>query len=290
VGQPITTAIFLALASMSGFGAGFVLTQFGLRWMLPWVGVAISIPTSTLLFWCLAPFFVDPIDGNLKAVVLFACIGLCFPGAAALLNFESNRLMGPNIAGALSSMTPVFAVLLAITILGEAIRGPQLLALAAIVVGISLMYRVHVNLSAHPLWLLALPVGSAALRGVVQPVVKFGFEWWPNPIAAVVVSYTVSSAVLIVAALVRAGGTIPDIDHRGALWFAAVGLCNGLAVLAMYAALEYGPVTIISPLIAGYPLVTLLLSRAFLGKEDVGPQLIAGVTVAVCGVVLLLVV
>ena len=45
----------------------------------------------------------------------------------------------------------------------------------------------------------------------------------------------------------------------------------------------------ISPLIAGYPLVTLLLSRAFLGKEDVGPQLIAGVAGAVCGVVLLLV-
>jgi drug/metabolite transporter (DMT)-like permease len=58
---------------------------------------------------------------------------------------------------------------------------------------------------------------------------------------------------------------------------------------AMYAALKYGPVTVISPLIAGYPLVTLLLSRAFLGKEDVGPQLMAGVTGVVCGVVLLLV-
>ena len=64
---PITIAIFLALASTFGFGAGFVLTQFGLRWMPPWLGVAISIPTSTLLFWCLAPFFVDPGDGNLKA-------------------------------------------------------------------------------------------------------------------------------------------------------------------------------------------------------------------------------
>jgi drug/metabolite transporter (DMT)-like permease len=40
----------------------------------------------------------------------------------------------------------------------------------------------------------------------------------------------------------------------------------------MYAALEYGPVTIISPVIAGYPLVTLLLSRGFLEKEDVGPS------------------
>jgi drug/metabolite transporter (DMT)-like permease len=275
---------------MFGFGAGFVLTQFGLRWMLPWLGAAISIPTSTLLFWCLAPFFVDPSDSNLKAVVLFACVGLFFPGTVALLNFESNRLMGPNIAGALSSMAPVFAVLLAIVVLGERIRGLQLLALAAIVSGISLMYRVHVNLSVRSFWVTALPVAASAIRGLIQPIVKFGFEWWPNPIAAVVVSYTVSSAVLIFSALARAGGRIPDIDHRGALWFAAVGLCNGLAVLAMYAALEYGPVAIISPLIAGYPLVTLLLSRAFLGKEDVDPQLIAGVTSVVCGVVLLLVV
>src|SRR5215831_8307608 len=90
---------------MFGFGAGFVLTQFGLRFMQPWVGVAISIPTSTLLFWCLAPFFVQPSEGSLTAVVLFACVGLFFPGAAALLNFESNRLLGPNTAGALSSMT-----------------------------------------------------------------------------------------------------------------------------------------------------------------------------------------
>jgi drug/metabolite transporter (DMT)-like permease len=274
---------------MFGFGTGFVLTQFGLRWMPPWLGVAISIPTSTLLFWSLAPFFVDPSDANLKAVILFACVGLFFPGAAALLNFESNRLMGPNIAGALSSMTPVFAILLAIVILGEHVRGPQLLGLAAIVVGISLMYRVNVNLSARSLWLLALPLASAAIRGVVQPIVKFGFEWWPNPIAAVVVSYTVSSVVLILTALARAGGTIPWIDHRGALWFAAVGLCNGLSVLAMYAALKFGPVTVVSPLIAGYPLVTLLLSRAFLDKEDVGRRLVAGVTGAVCGVVILLV-
>jgi drug/metabolite transporter (DMT)-like permease len=274
---------------MFGFGAGFVLTQFGLHRMQPWLGVAISIPTSTLLFWCLAPFFVDPSAGSLKAIVLFACVGLFFPGAAALLNFESNRLLGPNIAGALSSLTPVLALLLAIAILGERVRGPQLLGLAAIVVGIGLMYRVHINFTSCSFWLVGLPLASAVIRGLIQPIVKFGFEWWPSPIAAVVVSYTVSSAVLIWSALVRAGGTIPDIDHHGALWFAAVGLCNGLSVLAMYAALECGPVTVVSPLIAGYPLVTLLLSRAFLKKEDVGPQLIGGVTGAVGGVVLLLV-
>jgi drug/metabolite transporter (DMT)-like permease len=91
--------------------------------------------------------------------------------------------------------------------------------------------------------------------------------------------------VLIVSALARAGATVPEIDHRGA----PVGLCNGLSVLAMYGALEYGPVAIISPLIASYPLVTLLLSRVFLRKEGLRPQLVGGVTATVCGVVWLLV-
>jgi drug/metabolite transporter (DMT)-like permease len=274
---------------MFGFGAGFVITQFGLRWTLLWVGVAISIPTSTLFFCCLAPFFVDPSHGDLRAVVLFACVGLFFPGAAALLNFESNRLLGPNIAGALSSMTPVFAVLLAIVILGERIRGPQLLGLAAIVVGISLMYRVHVNLSASSLWLMALPLAAAVICGVVQPIVKFGFEWWPNPIAAVVISYTFPRPCSSSRDLRAAAGGSPKSITAVRSGFAAVGLCNGLSVLAMYAPLENGSVTVVSPLIAGYPLVTLLLSRAFLGKDEVGPQLITGVTGAVCGVVLLLV-
>jgi len=122
---------------------------------------------------------------------------------------------------------------------------------------------------------------------VIQPIIKFGFEWWPNPIAAVVISYTVSSAVLVFSALARAG--VPAIDRRDALWFAGVGLCNGLAVLAMYAALEYGPVAIVSPLVTAYPVVTLLLSRAFFEEGTWGPQLIAGVIGAVCSVVLLLV-
>ena len=234
------------------------------------------------------PFFVDPSESSVKAIILFACVGLFFPGTVALLNFESNRLFGPNIAGALSSIAPVFAVLLAIVILGEHVRGLQILGLTGIVSGIILMYRVHVNLSAGPLWLMALPLAASAIRGVIQPIVKFGFAWWPSPIAAVVVSYTVSSAVLMVSALARGSWTIPDIDHRGALWFAVVGLCNGLSVLAMYAALAAGPVAVVSPLIAAYPLVTLLLSRAFLRKEPVGVQLIGGVAGAVCGVVLLL--
>lgn len=283
-------SVLLALFSTFGFGAGFVLTQFALRWMPPRLGAAFSVPTSTLLFWCLAPFLIDPAEVDLTAAGLFACVGLFFPAAVALSNFESNRLMGPNIAGAVGGLAPVFAVLLAVLLLGEDLRILQLSAITVIVAGIVLMYRGQWKpFTARGYWLLALPLGASAIRGFVQPVVKLGLEHWPNPIAAVVIGYTVSSIVVILAAFMPRQTLEQRFDRRGPLWFAAVGLCNGSAVLSMYAALGRGPVTLVSPLVATYPLVTVLLSSAFLKRERVDALLIAAVTATVSGVVLLLI-
>jgi drug/metabolite transporter (DMT)-like permease len=257
--------------------------------MPPWLGAAFSIPTSTLFFWCLAPFLVDRAAADLTALGLFAAVGLLFPATVTLINFESNRLMGPNIAGAISGVAPVFAVLLALIILGETPRRTQLPALAAIVGGIALMYAgERREVRPWSLWMLALPLTAAAVRGMVQPIVKLGLADWPDPIAAAVVSYTVSSAVVIAAAAFRTGGAAPPFKGRGALWFAAVGLCNGLAVLLLYTALRRGSVGVVSPLVATYPLVTLVLSRILLNKERVGGGLVAGVAVTVAGVVLML--
>jgi drug/metabolite transporter (DMT)-like permease len=283
-------AILLALYAAFGFGAAFVLTQFALRWMPPRLGAAFSIPTSTLSFWCLAPFMIGPAEVDLKAASLFAGVGLLFPAAVVLLNFESNRLMGPNIAGTVGGLSPVFAVLLAVLLLGERLRVLQLFGIAAIGAGVVLMYRGQWQaFTVRGPWLLALPLGASAIRGFVQPAIKLGLERWHNPIAAVVIGYTVSSVVLILAALVPRQTREQRFDRRGVLWFAAVGLCNGSAVLSMYAALGHGPVTLVSPLVATYPLVTVLLSSVFLKRERVDAPLIAAVAATVGGVVLLFV-
>jgi drug/metabolite transporter (DMT)-like permease len=280
----------LALFSTLGFGAAFVLVQFALRRMPSRLGAAFSISTSTLLFWCLAPFSIDRAEIDLISAGLFAVVGLLFPAAVTLLNFESNRLMGPNIAGAVGGLAPLFAVSLAALLLGEPLRFWQLTGIAAIVTGIVLMYSVQWEAFAvSGPWLLALPLGAAVIRGVVQPVIKLGLEHWRNPIAAVVIGYTVSSAVLILAALLSDRTAEPRFDRRGALWFSSVGLCNGSAVLSMYAALAYGPVTLVSPLIATYPLVTLALSFQFLKAERTDLWVVPAVTLTVGGMVLLLV-
>ena len=283
-------AVILALSSTFGFGAAFVLTQVALRSMPPWLGAAVSVPTSTLLFWSLAPFLVDITKADMQGVVLFVCVGLLFPATVTLLNFESNRLMGPNIAGAISGLAPVFAVLLALALLGESIHVLQFLGMTAIVAGVMFMYRERrQNLQHWSAWMLLLPLAAAIIRGAVQPVIKLGLKHWPSPTAAVVIGYTVSSAVLIFIAFIHDPKLVRRLDRRGALWFAAVGLCNGLSVLSLYAALGRGPVALVAPLVASYPLVTLLLTFVFLKHEQIGPQLVAAVAVIVCGVVLLII-
>jgi drug/metabolite transporter (DMT)-like permease len=282
-------AVVLALVSALGFGAAFVFTQFALKTMPPWLGAAFSVPTSTLLFWCLGAFLVDPAKADMGAAALFAGVGLFFPATVTLLNFESNRLMGANVAGAMSGLAPIFAVLLALVLLGETLSGPQLLGIGAVIGGVTLLYGgKRKSFAISSAWMLLLPLAAAALRGAVQPIVKVGLDRWPSPLAAVIIGYTVSSAVLILAALVH-GGSDTRFDIRGALWFAAVGLCNGLAVLATYAALGSGPVRIVSPLVASYPLVTVLLSHALLKEERLSPQLVIAVAATVGGVVLLIV-
>jgi drug/metabolite transporter (DMT)-like permease len=283
-------AVVLALASAFGIGLGFVLTQFALQRMPPWLGAAFSVPTATLMFWCMAPFFVDLSRADYVAVAIFGCVGVFFPAAVTLLNFESNRLVGPNVAGAVSGLTPLFAVVLARPLLGEVPRSLQLLGIAAIIIGVMLMYW-HRRRTAPrwSFWMLILPLLAAAIRGLVQPIVKLGFERWPNPIVAVLVGYTASSVVLIISALLRDRAKVRRFDRRGALWFGAVGLCHGCGVLLLYAAVARGPLALVSPLAASYPLVTLLLSFALLKHEPIGAQLVTAVMLTVAGVVLLIV-
>jgi len=284
------TAIILALASALGYGLGLTLTQFGLREVPPATGAAISIPTSALLFVAAAPIGLAGTTPVWTALPVFAAVGLLFPAAATLITFAANRRLGPVITGSLGNLAPVFAVLLAFVLLGEPLRLGQMLGLGIILAGVLALTSPGGRPNAGwASWWVLLPLVTAALRGFIQPVIKLGLAVWPSPFAAVLVGYLVSSAVVLAALRWRTGRWRPQASARGLAWFAGVGVCNGLAVLLMYAALARGPVTIVSPLVATYPLVTVAASA--LARHAVGNQLRAalGAAITVVGVGLLLV-
>jgi drug/metabolite transporter (DMT)-like permease len=246
------------------------------------------VPTTALLFLVISPLTVAWDQWACSSATTFAVVGLFFPVAVTLLTFSANRRIGPNLTGTLGNLTPLFAVVLAIVLMGEAPNATQGLGIVAICAGVALLFVGRGNGDARPaLWTLGLPLSAAFLRGIAQPMVKWGLADWPSPFAAVTIGYMVSAVVMGGVILGRRdGGDWPA--RAGIWWFIAVGVVNGAAVLLLYMALSRGPVTIVAPLVACYPLLTLILNRLFLGQSIPTRFALAGIFITVTGVGLLL--
>ena len=283
------TAAILALAAATVLGGGLVLTHFGLRHVHPLSGAAISIPTFTVAFIAAAPFLLHGEAIIWRAVPIFAAVGLVFPAALTLLTFAGNRALGPVVTGALGNLAPLFSVVLAVLLLHEPLSGLQLAGLVVIVSGV-LMINVSRprQLGNWRSWTLLLPLGAAAVRGVMPPVIKIGLDIWPNPIAACLTGYIFSSLTVLMLERARNGHFIVRAPWAGWAWFAANGICNGVGTLLLYAALGAGPVTLVAPLYATSPLITLAATALVLRQLKVTPRLAAGTATTVAGVVLIL--
>jgi drug/metabolite transporter (DMT)-like permease len=278
---------FWALAAAAGLGAAMITTQLGLRYASPAAGAAIGVPSSTLVFWCLAPFLLDSRGFSLAATGIFALVGLFFPAAVTLLTYTGNQRMGPTITSSVSCTTPLFALSGAILFLGEGLTAGNVLGTAGIVLGmLALTWGGNARPRSWPLWALALPVGAAAIRALAQVLTKAGLALWASPYTATLIGYTVSAVVILAATRLR-GPRVPA-DRRATPWFVATGMLNGASLFLMYTALAKGKVALVSPIVATYPLFTLALSMLILRHERVPPRVALGAVLTVAGVAVLL--
>jgi drug/metabolite transporter (DMT)-like permease len=275
--------VALSLLAALQFGAALVATQIALRHATPASGARISILTSFVLLSIAALLWADREATDWRGAAVFAAVGLVFPVAVTRLTFEANRLLGPALAAALGNLAPVFAVLGAALFLAQVPGLAQAAGLAAIAVGVALLPLARGGGSAAwPIAAALLPLAAAAIRGLVQPATQWGLAFWPSPLAAAAIGYAVSAMVVVLT--VRA----PRPSGPALGWFAAVGLCNGGAVLTLYAALAAGPVILVAPLVATYPLVTLALAAFLPHRAKLTPATLAAIAATVAGVMLLL--
>ena len=277
-----------ALLAAACYGAALVLTRGGLRHMTPLAGALVSVPSTTALFWLLAPFLAERGPWVPAALAIFGAVGLFFPALVTLLVFAANRHMGPTIAGTISSTTPVFAIAGALIFLGESLTAPLLAGTAGIVAGVAVLSRQgRREARTWPATALLLPLGAAGLRGMAQTAIKAGLLLLPSPFLAGLIGYSVSTVTVLLVALLRGQGTRRRMVRRGVPWFVAAGTCNGVAVLLTYTALRSGSVSLVAPIIAAHPLFALVLGL-LLRQERARPRLLAGVVLIVLGVTLLL--
>jgi drug/metabolite transporter (DMT)-like permease len=104
-----------------------------------------------------------------------------------------------------------------------------------------------------------------------------------GPWATVVIAQFVSAVVTgIVMLVVR-----PDLGGLGVVapWLIPNAAVAGIAYLSLYRALELGPIAVVSPVLAAYAVIPVLLAVAFLG-ESLSPAQAVAVTLTIVGAVL----
>lgn len=280
-------AAAFALLSAACFGAALIVIHYGLRYATSYTGAKISLSTTFVLWWALAPLLLDVSSWHAGAATLFALVGLFYPGAVTVLTNESNRLLGPTLTGTVSSTAPLFATALAVLVLGERLT-PGVVAGGLTIVAALILMTWRPPTSAPLGWRLLLPLSGAALRGLAQTLSKLGLLLWPSPYAATLISYTVSGVGIWGTAIVLPLQPSSQRFQKAALpWFMAAGILNGCAVLLLYHALHIGRVAVVAPLVALYPLFTMLFSAVFLKSEVLTRRTVIGGLIAVAGVVVL---
>lgn len=277
-------ALLLACVSTLFFGAALITGKVALRTLDARSGAAISLPTGAVLFLIAAPFVLDLSGYVARAALLFALVGTFFPAAVTIITFESNQRLGPTLTGTISSTAPLFALVAAALLLGEHIPAKAAIASVGIVAGVALLtWKAAGARTAALSWSLGLPILGAVLRGLAHAVARAGLLLWPNPFAAGLIGYVVSStAVLAVDRMPRANRM--HRNKRAVAWFVLTGVINSAALLLMYAALARAPVAFVAPIVAAYPLVTVILSATVLREETFSARKVFGAVLTVASI------
>lgn len=273
--------LFAVLSSIC-FGLGLITGRIGLRNLDSRAGAALSIPTATVLYLLATPFALDTTGWRWDAVLGFAVVGVFFPAIVTLLTFRSNELAGPTLTGAVAGTAPLFALLAAALVLREQIPARAALSALGVMIGIALLTwkpGEAMRVSARGLsWALA----GAVLRGAAQVGAKAALLLWPNPFAASLVGYIVSSSTVLAAnhGRPRRGANA----RAGVPWFMLTGLLNGSSVLLMYLALAKAPVWIVAPIVTSYPVVTAIAGALLLREEQFSWRRMAGAFITVAAI------
>lgn len=235
--------------------------------------------------WLASPWLLKTEYWESPALWIFVANGFMHPLLSINLAFEAVRRMGPTVSATISATSPLFAILGAVLLLGEELRFLVLLGTLSIVFGIMLLSGFRdTRRNWHPLALL-FPLGAAAVRGANHIVGKVGLEFLPSAYFAVLISFSVSwFGALLFSRLTQPPSPIRV--WRGGLWFISSGLAIALGVVSMYAALLLGDVVVVSPIMASFPLFTLLIVW-LLHEEVIRLRTLFGVLLVLAGTVVI---
>jgi len=278
--------LLLALTAACLFGVSTVISKRGLMTVDPQAASLVIIGTVVVLYLMTAPLWMRARDWFTLGFWIFVLNGFMHPFLSMYLALEATARTGPTVAATLSATAPLFASLTAVAFLGESMNAWISLGTIATVMGVMTLSWSPRGASALLRITLLFATGAAVVRGLNHSLGKWGLESMPNVFMAGFVSFSVSFCCALLVYRLRTGTLIVRIPRAGLGYFAVTGALIAVAILCMYGGLVTGQVVVVSPIIAAYPLFTLLTALMF-KQERLTAKLALGVLLVVGGVVLI---
>ena len=293
----MAVAIAFAFLAACGFASGNVLVRVGTE--------KVPAPTATLLTVFSGIILIvgltlvlrlDEISSlSIEALGWILVLGILGYPMARLFIITAISMVGAARAVPMAGLQPVVAFTLGVILLGER---PDLLVIVGtpvIVVGLLLvvMPRRGANsgdgvVNVRRLGYL-LAIGSAATFASRDTISRHVVTDLIDPLVSAGLALAIGGTILAVILHRQVARSVMTVPRKYLLICALAGVFQGLAVASLFQALSRAPVTVVSPIYASQPLITLILAHFFLKRlEAIDFVLALGTMVSVVGVILVI--
>ena len=297
-------AIGLSIIAAFGFATSAVLARQGMQLVFPLPGVLVSLFVSFVLSSIMVLVFAYDDIGGIPQAAIYWILGL---GVVTFLGGRTQNFLASNLIGAsrsslfISTQAP-FAAVFAVAFTGETIHILVALGTAGVVAGLlfSSGGSILEGWRADKIFLLGylMALAAGASYGATNVMAKQAIEIYDSPL--IVTAFSMFVGLFVIGPLVgistaksgvmRAKNQSLTQTLVSLRFVALAGLASGIAVNALYFAVQKADVVVISPIVASSPLVTLLLAHVFLTRiETITKRLAIGTVMAVSGVALVVV-
>lgn len=287
-------ASLLALTTAVCFGINPLFVKWGFSGSTTTeLGVFIGLVVTVPLYAVMLPLFggLHWEQVTLPAFIGFILGGLFGAGIGRGWLFGAIQQIGASRATAIKNSSPLFSTLLATLVLGESVSSLHWAAVVTIIVGLALVGwratsdRAHLEGKG-----VLMALGAAASYGVRPLFLKFGLDAADLPLTAALVG-AIAAISPYTYTLARRGGL--SLGARGTpartIWlFVVAGLLQGIGFLALTMALAEARVSVVYPITAAAPIVTLAASYLlFRSAEHLTWRVALGILAVVGGVAVL---
>jgi drug/metabolite transporter (DMT)-like permease len=273
----IAPLLFVALWS-----TGFVGAKYGLPYADPFIFLAVRVLIAAVILFAVAAMMKSPIAIGASAITRSSAIGFflhaCYLGGVF---FSISKGLPAGVAAVVTSLQPVLVSLLAVKVLGEQLRGRQIVGLVLGLIGVVLVLGPSFEASIPVSGVIGILVALVGSTTATLLQKKIGAD--VPLIAGTAYQYLASGLILAIAA-VATGGT--HIQWSGKFILAFIWLIAVLsvgAILLLLWLLNQGSAASVSSLFYLIPPATAL-EAFFLFGEKVNTQGFLGIGITALGV------